>query len=138
VYAYWADMGGSDQDRTLGERLREARVAKDLTLRELAKRVGRAPSYINDIEYDRRVPSETVLRDICQVLELDFDAMQAAAGRLGEEAERFLKREPVAGVLFRRVQEEGFREKELRALLGEVDRLAQEKRSETSRGQGQP
>jgi transcriptional regulator with XRE-family HTH domain len=131
-------MGDSEQDRTLGERLREARVAKDLTLRELAKRVGRAPSYINDIEYDRRVPSETVLRDICQVLELDFDAMQAAAGRLGEEAERFLKREPVAGVLFRRVQEEGFREKELRALLGEVDRLAQEKRSETSRGQGQP
>jgi transcriptional regulator with XRE-family HTH domain len=131
-------MGDSEQDRTLGERLREARVAKDLTLRELAKRVGRAPSYINDIEYDRRVPSETVLRDICQVLELDFDAMQAAAGRLGEEAERFLKREPVAGVLFRRVQEEGFREKELRALLGEVDRLAQEKRSETSREEGQP
>jgi transcriptional regulator with XRE-family HTH domain len=131
-------MGDSEQDRTLGERLREARVAKDLTLRELAKRVGRAPSYINDIEYDRRVPSETVLRDICQVLELDFDAMQAAAGRLGEEAERFLKREPVAGVLFRRVQEEGFREKELRALLGEVDRLAQEKRSETPREEGQP
>jgi transcriptional regulator with XRE-family HTH domain len=131
-------MGVSDRDRGLGEQLRQARVAKDLTLRELAKRLGRAASYINDIEYNRRVPSEMVLRDICQVLELDFDAMLAAAGRLGEEAERFLKREPVAGVLFRRVQAEGFRERELRALLGEVDRLAQEKRSETPREEGQP
>jgi len=117
-------MASTDPDRSLGERVREARVAQGLTLRELARRIKRAPSYVNDIEYNRRVPSEAVLREICDVLALDFDVMLSSAGRLGEEAERYLKREPAAGVLFRRVYREGLSEAELKQLIAAADRLA--------------
>lgn len=120
-------MAGTRQDRSLGQRIRAARVDQGLTLRELARRIQRAPSYLNDIEYDRRVPSEGVLREICRVLGLDFDVMLSSAGRLGEDAERYLKRQPVAGVLFRRMSQEGLREGELKQLIEMADRLAKER-----------
>jgi transcriptional regulator with XRE-family HTH domain len=122
-------MAAAEQDRSLGERVRRARLAQGLTLRELARRIQRAPSYVNDIEYDRRVPSEGVVREICGVLELDFDSMLGSAGRLGEEAERYLKREPTAGVLFRRVSRDGLRDEDLKKLIAAADRLAKQRRA---------
>lgn len=122
-------MASTHQDRSLGERVRETRVAQGLTLRELARRIERAPSYLNDIEHNRRVPSEEVLSDICKVLELDFDVMLASAGRLGKEAERYLKREPSAGVLFRRVSRGELREDELKTLIAATEQLVKKRRS---------
>ena len=88
--------------------------------------------YLNDIEYNRRTPSEVVLRQICDVLELDVDEMLSAAGRLGEDAEHYLKRNPTAGVLFRRVSQGGLREQELKELITEVDRLERKRPQEPS------
>jgi len=123
---------GSNKNLTLGDRVRQQRMAKDLSLRELARRLDRAPSYLNDIEYNRRTPSEVVLRQICDVLELDVDEMLSAAGRLGEDAEHYLKRNPTAGVLFRRVSQGGMREQELKELITEVDRLERKRPQEPS------
>jgi transcriptional regulator with XRE-family HTH domain len=121
-------MTDDDNNKPLGDWIRETRIAKDLTLRELARRLDRAPSYISDIEYSRRIPSEEVLREICKVLDLEFDRMLAAAGRLGAEAERFLKSKPTAGVLFRRVSEARLNEAELKSLLSTVDQLTRKRR----------
>jgi transcriptional regulator with XRE-family HTH domain len=109
---------------SLGEQIRSARVAKGLGLRELARIIEKSPSYVTDIEYDRRVPSEAVLKSICAALDLDFDRMLALAGRLGDEADRYLKREPAAGVLLRRAQESGLKDKDLRQLIDQVDEMA--------------
>ena len=122
-------MESNDQNRSLGEHIRQARVARGLALRELARQVRRSPSYVSDIEYDRRVPSEGVLREICEVLDLDFDLMLASTGRLGADAERYLKREPSAGLLFRRVSQERLREDELRQLIVSAEDLAKKRRS---------
>ena len=121
---------GSNQNSTLGELVRHRRMAKDLSLRELARRLDRAPSYLNDIEHNRRIPSEAVLRQICEVLELDVDEMLSVAGRLGEDAEHYLKRNPTAGVLFRRVSQGGLGEQELKELITEVDRLERKRPQE--------
>lgn len=40
---------------TLGGRVRRARVEAGFGLRELARRLGKTPSYLSDIENDRRV-----------------------------------------------------------------------------------
>ncbi len=117
-------------DISLGERLRTARITKRLALRELARQAEIAPSYLSDIEYDRRVPSEQVLTSLCAILELDFDEMLAAAGRLGDEANRYLRREPAARMLLRRAQESNLGDRELRSLIAEVDRMAQGERKE--------
>lgn len=111
--------------RTLGEHIRHARVhGKNLKLRELARQLDRAPSYINDIEYDRRTPSEDVLRQICEVLDLSVDDMMGLAGRLGEDADQYLRRTPAAGALFRKMSENDLTEDELRRLSSSVDRIA--------------
>ncbi len=117
----------SPRSKSLGEEIRSARVAKGLGLRELARLLEKAPSYVSDIEHDRRVPSEQVLRAICTHLDLDFDRALALAGRLGDDADRYLKREPAAGLLLRRAQESGLGEEELKKLIQQVDRLARKR-----------
>lgn len=126
-------MEPTPSNQSLGSRVRAARLAKGLSLRELARRLGKAPSYMNDIEYDRRVPSEAVVRQLCEELDLDVDVMLAIAGRVGEGAEEYLKAEPTAGVLFRRVAEERLDEDALQELLERVDQLSKQRRPKPRR-----
>lgn len=109
---------------SLGEVIREARVRADLGLRELARRIDLTPSYISDIENDRRVPSEDVLRVLAAILNLDLDDLMAMAGRVGDRAERYLKQHPTAGVLFRRISDKGLKEDTLKQLLTVVEELS--------------
>lgn len=108
--------------KTLGDTLRDARVALDLSLREVARQAKIAPSYLSDIENDRRVPSEELLGKLASLLKLDFDELMARAGRVGDDAERYLKKHPSAGVLFRRLAENGVGEERLKELVEQVER----------------
>jgi transcriptional regulator with XRE-family HTH domain len=113
----------ANSEETLGEHLRQARLDKDLGLRELAKELGITPSYLSDIESDRRVPSEDVLRVMSERLDLDFDELMARAARFGEDAERYLKRHPAAAALFRKIADQRLSDDQLKQLLSSVDRL---------------
>ena len=106
---------------SFGETLREARVKKDISLRSVASELGITPSYLSDIENDRRVPSEDVLQQLAARLDLDFDDLMAQAGRFGENAERYLKHQPTAVKLFRRISESNLGEEQLKELLRAVD-----------------
>jgi len=109
--------------RSLGDLIRDARVEHKITLRSLAERFGKSPSYISDIENDRRIPAEPFLREICTVLSLDFDDAMALAGRLGHDAERELRRTPELGLLFRKLSDLPTRDRNatIRKYLGEVE-----------------
>lgn len=112
---------------SLGEYLRESRVAKDLGLREVARKLDLAPSYLSDIENDRRVPSEDVLKELAKVLGLEFDHLMALAGRFGDRAERYLKRNPAAGVLFRKISEANLENTDLQRLLKQAEALGKKR-----------
>lgn len=114
-------------NQTLGEIIRDARLAKEQSLREVSKLLSITPSYMSDIENDRRVPSEDVLQSITKLLGLDFDHVMALAGRFGENADRYMKKQPVAGVLFRRISENNLPEEALRKLLSQVDELSEKR-----------
>src|SRR3989304_6353873 len=116
-------MADSMHNKTLGDVIREARVGKGLSLRDLAKKLDKTPSYLSDIENDRRIPSEGVLRDIASQLGLEFDHLMALAGRVGERAERYLKRNPAAGLLFRRISDGNLGEEDLKNFVDAADRL---------------
>jgi len=121
-------MAGSRSNKTLGAQIREARLRAEIPLRELARRLERAPSYLNDIEHDRRVPSEAVLVRICAELpELDLERLLAAAGRVGEGAAEYLKANPTAGVLFRKVSGAGLSELHLKELLDKTDQIIRDR-----------
>ena len=108
----------------LGDLINRARVSKRLGLRALARELGIAPSYLADIENDRRIPSESVLRRISALLDLDFDFLMHQAGRLGEGAEHYLRQQELAGQFFRRVAETNLDQAGLKELLEKLDELA--------------
>lgn len=116
--------------QTLGEFIKERRAALDMRLRELARRLDVTPSYVSDIENDRRVPSEDVLRRIAIELELDPDNLVARSGRIGTDAERYLRQTPAATTLFRRISEEKLTDEELHGLLERVEEMRPDKESE--------
>lgn len=119
-----------DED-TLGNTIRRARTAKGAGLRELARDLTITPSYLSDIENDRRVPAEEVLRQIAAALDLSLDNLMGLAGRFGEQAERYLRREPNAARLFRRISEANLPPEDIQQLLDRADQLVAKKRQKT-------
>ena len=113
--------------RSLGEVLRSRRVETDVSLRDLAKKLGLAPSYVSDIENDRRVPSEDVLQRLAAELGLRFDDLMARAGRFGDDAERYMKQHPAAGALFRRISDKRLPDEDLKKLLTTVEKMGTKK-----------
>lgn len=110
-------------DQTLGDLIREARVATKRSLRDVAKTLEIAPSYLSDIENDRRVPAEEILRKMAALFSLDYDDLMARIGRFGERAERYLKRHPAAGVLFRQISDANLPDDALKQLLRQAEQL---------------
>lgn len=107
---------------TLGGRIRDRRVQLELGLRELARRLDITASYLSDIENNRRVPAEAVLRGLAKELDLSFDELTGLAGRLDQQTEQYLRRQPTAAVLFRRLRERGYGETEIGKLIEDVER----------------
>lgn len=116
-------MTGKTSGTSLGQQIRDARVGAGLSLRALARQLEVAPSYVNDIENDRRVPSEAVLRRIASELGLDADLLLAAAGRVGEGAREYIREQPAAGVLFRRLSDARLDDQGLKKLLEEAEKM---------------
>ncbi|MCL4230388.1 MAG: helix-turn-helix transcriptional regulator [Dehalococcoidia bacterium] len=114
-------------NETLGDVVRDARLRRGLGLRQLASIIQKTPSYLSDIENDRRVPAEDVLSDLARELSLDFDELMSLAGRFGEQAERYLKRQPEAARLFRRISAANLPADDLRKLIDAAEDLARNK-----------
>lgn len=67
----------SNKDFTFGEYLRALRKAKKVSIRELAKRVSKTPTYISDIEKgNNRPPDEYLLNSIIVSLNLSDDTSE--------------------------------------------------------------
>jgi transcriptional regulator with XRE-family HTH domain len=72
----------------LGDVIREKRIAIDLSQKDLAARIKKedgtsiTPQFLNDIEFNRRTPSEFILKRIAAALDLDADYLVILAGSL--------------------------------------------------------
>ena len=53
---------------TLGDRIRELRNGRDLSLRELAKIVGVSAPFLTDVEQGRRFPADDTLEKLARAL----------------------------------------------------------------------
>jgi transcriptional regulator with XRE-family HTH domain len=123
-------MANTDDSKTLGTVIRDARVKSDRSLREFAKLMEITPSYQSDIENDRRVPAEEVLKKTAELLGLDFEELMALAGRIGEDAERYMRRQPAAGALFRKLSETNAPDALLRKMIEEAEKQKKKKKKE--------
>lgn len=110
---------------TLGNTIHRARLAKKWSLRRCASTLEISPSYLHDIENDRRVPSDHRLEVIAFLLDLDLDHLRILGGRWFGDAERcYLARRPLAGRLVRRIAELNLNERELALLVRKVEGMA--------------
>jgi transcriptional regulator with XRE-family HTH domain len=90
--------------KTLGQRIRELREQKDLSLRELAKKIGVSAAFLSDVELGRRYPSEKGLLSIAQKLETTLEDLREYDTRPPvEDLKRLAITNPLYGVAFRRM-----------------------------------
>jgi|ERR1700730_5911670 transcriptional regulator with XRE-family HTH domain len=86
----------------LGQRIRELRDERDLSLRELAKKLDCSAAFLSDIELGRRYPSEKNLKDLARILNVPFDELKAHDNRPPiEEMKRLSASDPLYALAFR-------------------------------------
>src|ERR1700753_302574 len=87
---------------SLGQRLRELRDKADLSLRELAKRIGISPPFISDIELGRRFPSEEILKKLARALNVSVEDLKQYDNREPiADLKRLMDSNPKLGFAFR-------------------------------------
>jgi transcriptional regulator with XRE-family HTH domain len=91
--------------KTLGERIRELREVKDISLREFGKQIGGlSAAFLSDIELGRRHPSDAVLADMARVLGTKLEDLRKHDSRPPvEEIKRLSALDPAYGVAFRKL-----------------------------------
>lgn len=76
----------------LGERIREVRLAKRMTLLQLARIVGVSVSFISELEHGRR--GTTKIAKIEKALRMDPGELEALNGRLDPELAQWILDHP--------------------------------------------
>lgn len=89
---------------TLGQQIQDARKRRDKTLRELAREIDVAPSYLSDIENSKRNPSDDILKKIAAAVNESFENLKKFDVRI--DLKELVKQQPEAAVLFRRMMED--------------------------------
>lgn len=103
----------------LGEKIRELRIAKGITLRGLARAIGVSAPFLSDVEHGRRRPTEDRLDAMANVLGCKPSELEDLS--LTREAARRLERDPELLKLIRHcLREPRYRRLILRAVRNEV------------------
>lgn len=103
---------------SLGQRIRTLREAKDLSLRELAKKVKVSAAFLSDIELGRRFPSDAVLPSLARELDVTQDDLRSYDTRPAvEEIRRLAAENPKYGFAFRTLVEKRLSPEELMELV---------------------
>jgi len=91
---------------SLGQRLHELRDRADLSLRELAKKVGISGPFLSDIELGRRFPSEEILAKLAGALNVPLEDLKQYDTRAPiADLKRLIDSDPKLGFAFRTVLE---------------------------------
>ena len=93
--------------KNLGERIRELREEKDISLREFARKLGDlSAAFVSDVELGRRFPSERVLAKMAHVLKVKPEELMKYDTRPPmEDLKRLAASNPTYAVMLRRIAE---------------------------------
>jgi HTH-type transcriptional regulator, competence development regulator len=81
--------------RRFGALVRREREAKEIGLREMAKKIGISPTYLSKIERgDFDPPAEDKVRKIAEIIGRDPDELLALAGRVASDLTDIIRQRP--------------------------------------------
>ena len=85
-------------EQTFGQTLRALRMDKDVTLRDMARRLDVTPTYLSQVEQDKfNPPTEDRIKQMGQILGLpqeQVDELVAMAGRVSQELREAVTEHP--------------------------------------------
>lgn len=97
-------MAANETLLTLGECIRQLREETDLSLRELARRIGVTAPFLSDVELGRRFPSDKHLEAIARALETPIEDLKQSDTRPPmRELRKMIASDPEYGFAFRRM-----------------------------------
>ena len=90
--------------KAMGQHIRDLREQKDISLRELAKRLDVSAAFMSDVELGRRFPSREILTKIAKALGVTAEELEAFDTRPPiEDLKRYAASDPAYGFAFRRI-----------------------------------
>ena len=103
---------------TFGSYIRELRIENEIGQRELAKKIGIAPSYLNDIEKNKRgAPKNIIVKKISQILNANLDLLNDLVGKskktLPPDINDYLEKNPKIISLIRTIKNNNLDDNEL-------------------------
>jgi transcriptional regulator with XRE-family HTH domain len=115
--------------KTLGQTIRDLRERKDLSVRELAKKVDISPAFLSDLELGRRHPSDDTLARIAQVLGTPAAGLRALDTRPAvDEIRRLAASDPAYGFAFRQLVDMQLSAEELLKLVTKKANVSRQKK----------
>ena len=104
--------------KTFGSYIRELRIDNDIGQRELAKKIGVAPSYLNDMEKGKRsAPKNSIIKKLSVILKADLNLMYDLAGAskksIASDIEEFIINNPRITSLIRLIKENNISDDEI-------------------------
>ena len=105
-------------DVTFGSYIRKLRIENEIGQRELAKKIDIAPSYLNDIEKEKRAaPKYIVIKKISLILKADLDLLSDLAGKskktLPSDVHDYIEKNPKIISLIRTIKNNKLNDSEL-------------------------
>jgi transcriptional regulator with XRE-family HTH domain len=92
--------------KTLGQRMRELREEKNVSLRELARKIRVSAPFLSDVELGRRYPTDKIVASIAEALEVPLDNLRAYDTRPPiEDFKRLASSNPQYAFAFRQVMD---------------------------------
>src|SRR3954469_21038113 len=81
--------------KSFGAVVRREREAREIALREMAKKIGVSPTYLSKIERDEfDPPAEDKVRKIAEIIGRDPDELLALAGRGASDVTNIIRKHP--------------------------------------------
>ena len=107
--------------KTLGQRIRELRDLKDLSLRDFAKKLGGlSAAHLSDIELGRRFPSPDLLEKMADILDVTVESLREYDSRPPvEDMKRMAEANPAYGFALRKMVERKITSEDIEKLLRE-------------------
>ena len=113
--------------KTLGERIRELREERDISLRELATKIEVSAAFMSAVELGRRHPSDKHMVAVARVLGTSLEELQQFDTRPPlREFRRAILSNPEYGFAFRQMLDKGISSKELLEFIRQQDQKPQE------------
>jgi transcriptional regulator with XRE-family HTH domain len=104
-----------------GEKLRELREKRDISLRELANKVSRSAAFLSDVELGRRMPSDEVIVKLAEVLGVPLEELQSLNTRAQvQELRSLMESNPAYNIALRKVMQKKISPERLARLADET------------------